>query len=463
MRVCVVGTGYVGLVSGACLADVGHHVTCVDVDPAKVEMINSGRAPIFEDGLDPILERTVGKRLFGTTSLADAFAQADVALICVGTPFDGKTIDLRYVTEAATQIGRLLRERDSWCVVAVKSTVVPGTTDGVVREALEAASGKKAGVDFGLGMNPEFLAEGVAVKDFMEPDRIVVGGVDERSIETLAGLYAPFPDTPIVRTNPRTAEAIKYASNSLLATLISFSNELARYCEAVGGVDVADVMPGVHLMKHLSYRDRDGKPAVVSAASFLWAGCGFGGSCFPKDVKALIAHASARGADTPLLDSVIRINESQPQRMVELATQRLGTLAGKRIAVLGLAFKPGTDDVRESPAIPIVRQLLAAGAEVVAHDPIALETGRRELQAKGVDIAAVRFESELPRALAGAAAVLLVTRWPQYAALPKLLAEAGGEPVLVDGRRQIARGAYRNYVGIGTSDQSGAPAVDRQP
>jgi UDPglucose 6-dehydrogenase len=452
MRVCVVGTGYVGLVSGACLAEVGHEVTCVDIDPSKVETINRGEAPIFEEGLDAILKRNSGQRLRATTSLAEAFAGADIALICVGTPFDGKRIDLSYVLEAARQLGRLLRERDDFCVIAVKSTVVPGTTDGPVREALEQASGKTAGVDFGLGMNPEFLAEGVAVRDFMEADRVVVGGIDERSVERLAALYAPFPTVPVVRTTPRTAEAIKYASNSLLATLISFSNEMARYCEAVGGVDVADVMPGVHRMKHLTWRNPEGRQQIVSAASFLWAGCGFGGSCFPKDVKALIAHAHAHGASTPLLDAVIGINESQPQRMVDAAARRLGSLRGRRMTVLGLAFKPGTDDVRESPAIPIIGRLLAEGAQVVAHDPIAIDTGRRELAARGVNAAAVRFEPELRAALAGADAVLLITRWPQYASVPALLGDMGEEPVLVDGRRQLSPRDYANYIGVGLAD-----------
>ncbi|HVL56181.1 MAG TPA: UDP-glucose/GDP-mannose dehydrogenase family protein [Burkholderiaceae bacterium] len=459
MRVCVVGTGYVGLVSGACLAEVGHQVTCVDIDPAKVDAINRGQPPIFEEGLEAILARNAGERLRATTSLADAFAGADVALICVGTPFDGQRIDLSYVLEAARQLGRLLRDRDDWCVIAVKSTVIPGTTDGPVREALEQASGKTAGVDFGLGMNPEFLAEGVAVRDFMEPDRIVVGGIDERSIERLAALYSAFPTVPLVRTTPRTAEAIKYASNALLATLISFSNELARYCEAVGGVDVADVMPGVHRMKHLTWRDAEGRQQIVSAASFLWAGCGFGGSCFPKDVKALIAEAHARGAATPLLDAVIRINESQPQRMVDMAARRLGSLRGRRVTVLGLAFKPGTDDVRESPAVPIIGRLLADGAQVVAHDPIAIDTGRRELAARGVDAAAVRFEPDLRAALAGADAVLLVTRWPQYANVPALLGGLGEAPVLIDGRRQLSPQSYSNYVGVGLADVADAQLV----
>jgi UDPglucose 6-dehydrogenase len=467
MKICVVGTGYVGLVSGACLADVGHEVVCVDVDPAKVARINRGEAPIHEDGLPEILKRTVGTRLSATTDLAAAFADADVGLICVGTPFDGRTIDLQYVTGAANQLGALLRDKRKYSVVAVKSTVVPGTTDTVVREALERASGKVAGRDFGLGMNPEFLAEGVAVRDFMEPDRIVVGGVDARSLDALAALYAPFPDVPVVRTTPRTAETIKYASNSLMATMISFSNELARYCEAVGEVDIADVLPGVHLMSHLTAADASGRRKPVGIASFLWAGCGFGGSCFPKDVKALIAHGQASGVPMPLLDAVIRINETQPTRMLAKARERVGPLSGRRVTVLGIAFKPGTDDVRESPAIPIVAALRAEGAQVVVHDPIALDTGRRELEAQRVRTDDIRFEADLERALDGAEVVLLVTRWPVYAGVPAVLAKLGIEPLVVDGRRMLARDSVARYEGVGLRDgsaaRSGARAAPRAP
>lgn len=455
MKICVVGTGYVGLVSGACLAHLGHEVACVDVDPAKVESINKGVSPIFEQGLDEILNRNVGTRLRATTSLRDAFLDADVALICVGTPFDGSRIDLQYVLNVATQLGELLRERSSYCVIAVKSTVIPGTTDGAVRERLELASGKRAGEDFGLGMNPEFLAEGVAVRDFMEPDRIVLGGIDERSVETLARLYERFESTPIVRTDPRTAETIKYASNALLATLISFSNELSRYCEAVGGVDVADVLPGVHLMKHLTYRSASGKPVAVSASSFLWSGCGFGGSCFPKDVKALLAHARQHGLDSPLLGAVMKVNETQPTRMIELLRHAVPKLEGLRVTVLGLAFKPGTDDVRESPALRIVADLVARGAAVTCHDPIAIENAKSALVERGVPLEAIRFERDLSAAVSDAEAVLLVTSWPQYQEVPVLLEEAVRRPLLVDGRRYLKRTTYPRYVGIGMSSAAG--------
>ena len=451
MKICVVGTGYVGLVSGTCLAEVGHEVVCVDLDAAKVERINRGDPPIHEDGLEALLKKNAGSRLTATTSLPQAMAGADVALICVGTPFDGKTIDLGYVRQVSRDIGAVLKNQPGYCVVTVKSTVVPGTTDTVVREELERASGKKAGVDFGLGMNPEFLAEGVAVKDFMYPDRIVVGGIDDRSTEVLAGMYAMFKDTPVVRTTTRTAEMIKYTSNAFMATMISFSNEIARICDGIGELDAAEVFKGLHLMKHLTRRDSDGQLRTASASSFLWAGCGFGGSCFPKDVKAIAAHAGHRGVATPMLDAVLETNRTQPDRMLAMLEDQVGDVSGKRVTVLGVAFKPGTDDVRESPALPIIAALVRKGAKVVAHDPIAIDTGRKGLADFGVDLGAVTLEPDLPAALAGTDAVMLVTSWPQYREVPALLGKGGRDVPLVDGRRLIDRGAVPRYSGIGLS------------
>src|SRR6185295_13146068 len=263
----------------------------------------------------------------------------------------------------------------------VKSTVVSGTTDDVVLPALVAASGKRAGADFGVGMNPEFLTEGVAVDDFMRPDRIVLGGMDERSVDVLERLYAPFSsDVPRFRTNNKTAEMIKYASNAVLATMISFSNEVGNLCAQLGNIDAADVMRGVHLARYFTTPLDDGAKRITAPiTTFLYAGCGFGGSCLPKDVKALVAHGASAGQPMPLLDTVVKINEQQPRRVVELLEKHFPSLAGVRISVLGLAFKPDTDDMRESPAIPIIRDLLALGAVVSAYDPVAAESAKKVL------------------------------------------------------------------------------------
>jgi UDPglucose 6-dehydrogenase/GDP-mannose 6-dehydrogenase len=442
MRISVVGTGYVGLVSGVCLAAKGHDVTCVDLSQQRVDQINAMIPPIHEDGLPELLSEVVGSgRLRATTDLRAAVLGTDLSLVAVGTPYVGDQIDLRYVRAVASQIGEVLREKAGYHVVVVKSTVVPGTTEEVVLPLLEEASGKRAGTDFGVGMNPEFLREGAAVRDFMEPDRIVLGGIDERSIAALAEVYAPFPGTEQVATTPRTAEMIKYTANSLLATLISFSNEIANLCSAVGGIDVVEVMRGVHLDHRLNPILADGSRANPVALTYLEAGCGFGGSCFPKDVKALIAHGRSHGHPPAILDAAIAVNEDQPARMVELLRRHLPDLDGRAVTVLGAAFKPNTDDVRESPALRVVEDLLAAGAAVTVHDPIALENFRPAFGDK------IAYESDLDAALAGAEAVLLVTSWPQYRDLPARLGP--DRAVVVDGRRIFAPSAFTRYEGIG--------------
>ena len=270
MKVSVIGTGYVGLVSGACLAERGHEVTCVDIDADKVDRINRAISPIHERGLSELLGANIGKRLRATTDLRSAIGDTDISLLAVGTPFDGQQIDLSYVKEVSRQIGVALRARSGYHVVTVKSTVVPGTTDEVVRPILERESGKVAGADFGVGMNPEFLREGEAIEDFMNPDRIVLGGLDDRTHATMQELYSPFAGVDVLRTSNKTAEMIKYASNSLLATLISFSNEIANLCTEMGGVDVVDVLRGVHLYRRVSPLLPGGKrvrPGITTPSS----------------------------------------------------------------------------------------------------------------------------------------------------------------------------------------------------
>ena len=446
MKVCIIGAGYVGLVSGACFAEVGHDVICVDVDRDKVDRINRGETPIHEEGLEALLRRHVGTRLRATQDLAPAVRASEMTFIAVGTPFDGKRIDLGYVRQAARDVGSALRGATGYHVVVVKSTVVPGTTDDVVRPALEEASGRSAGADFGVGMNPEFLTEGVAVSDFMEPDRIVIGGLDERTLDALARLYAPFKGVPVLRTNNKTAEMIKYTSNAVLATLISFSNEIGNLCARLGGADVAEVMKGVHLARYFTTPQKDGTRVAAPITSFLDAGCGFGGSCLPKDVKALVAHGEAAGQPMPLLDTVIQINLKQPQRIIEILERSFPTLRGLKVSLLGLAFKPDTDDMRESPAIPIAAELLARGAIVSAYDPVAREAAKRVMPADRI-----RFVDTLEQALGGADAAVLVTRWDEFNRIPDLLARMPGAPLIVDGRRMLDKRRIARYAGIGLS------------
>jgi len=444
MKVSVAGTGYVGLVSGVCLAEKGHQVTCIDIDAAKVEKINSGIPPIYEEGLEEMLRRNVGTRLTATTDLRQAVLDTDISLIAVGTPFDGSEIDLKYIKIVARQIGEVLKDKASFHTVVVKSTVVPGTTDDVVLPILEEASGKKAGVDFGVGMNPEFLKEGEAVQDFMFPDRIVYGGVNDKTIAVLEELYAVFEGVDQIATNCRTAEMIKYTANSLLATMISFSNEIANLCTAVGGIDVTEVTRGVHLDKRLTPILEDGTRIVPSFTTYIEAGCGFGGSCFPKDVKALIAYGKQRGSAMDILDSVIAVNEQQPARMITLLQKHFPDLKGVKVAVLGYAFKPGTDDIRESPALPVTQTLLDAGAVVKGYDPIAQHEAQ---QVFGEDT--VAFCPDLATAIDGVDAIVIITRWAEFQQIPAMIADQAHPPLVVDGRRMLAKTSVSRYEGIG--------------
>jgi UDPglucose 6-dehydrogenase/GDP-mannose 6-dehydrogenase len=438
MRVAIIGMGYVGLVTGVCLAEKGQTVTCVDLDEEKVGAVSSGRSPIHEEGLEELLARNLGERFEATSELTQAVGDAEVTMVAVGTPFDGTRIDLGAVRGAVRSVGEAIRGRDDFPVVVIKSTVVPGTTRDVVIPLLEETVGGEAGVEFGVGVNPEFLTEGQAVSDFMRPDRLVLGSDEERTAERLEELYSGFPDVPRVRTGMTAAETIKYASNALLATMISFSNEFADLCSAVGDVDVVDVMRGLHSSMYLTV---DGERAPIT--SFLEAGCGFGGSCLPKDVSALAAQGEALGLPMNVLRAVLDVNGRRAEEVLRILGGHLGSLEGRRVTVLGLAFKPDTDDVRESPAVSIVQRLLAEGAHVRAHDPVV-----RALPAE-IDAGAVELESDLETALTDADAAVLVTRWRQYDALPEVLSRLEQPPILVDGRRVVDPEQVERYDGIG--------------
>jgi UDPglucose 6-dehydrogenase len=439
VRISIVGTGYVGLVSGVCLAHVGHDVVGVDLDEAKVAAINAGDCPIHEEGLADLLAGVVGTRFRATSDLHAAVADTEVTILAVGTPFGEDRIDLGQIRSAAEQVGAALADVGRYHVVVVKSTVVPGTTEEVVGPALASASGRRIGGDIGLAMNPEFLREGVAVADFLDPDRIVIGGIDDRTLDVLAEVYAPFDDAPVLRVDPRTAEMVKYTANALLATLISFSNEIANLSAAVG-TDVEDVLDGVHLDRRLS-PIVDGVRTSPGILTYLRAGAGFGGSCFPKDVMALVAHGEHADVPMTILRSVLDVNERQPQVLVDRVRHHLDP-AGARIAVLGAAFKPGTDDVRSSAAFPVVAALATAGADVVVHDPVALGNFRAARDDDGVT-----YTDDLSAALDGVDVVVLTTAWPDYEALPQLL--DGRDVLVIDGRRMLDPDELPRYDGIG--------------
>lgn len=424
MPVAVVGTGYVGLVTAACLGAIGHSVVCVDSDHARVEAVARGEAPIHEDGLPELVREGVASgRLAATQDIEAGVAGARVVLLAVGTPTVDGRIDLSAVEAAARAIGHAIRGRTDFPVIAVKSTVVPGTTDTLVRRTLETASGGRVGESFGLAMNPEFLSQGSAVRDFLDADRIVIGEWDAASGDALAALYRPFP-APVLRMSLRDAEMVKYAANSLQALLISYANQIAALCEATPGTDHARVMAAVHLDRML-----DGpEGGRAGATRFLKGGIGFGGSCFPKDLSALAAFAHRQGVPAPLIEAVSQVNAIRPAQAINRLAGELGGLFERRIAVLGLSFKPGTDDLRESPALKLITRLEARGAEVAAHDPLAAARKR----ARALDLPVV---DSVEDALAGADAAIIATDWPEYRALDWAgLASRMRTPVVLDGR-----------------------------
>ncbi len=362
MIVAIIGAGYVGLVTGACLASRGNDVFLVDIDAQKVAVINQSQPPLHEEGLEPLLQSSVGKNLKATVDVNEAVTGADVVFICVQTHCqDNGSIDLTHIEQAIIGVGESLKNRQGHPLVVIKSTVVPGTTEQVLLPALEKNSDKKAGEDFGITVNPEFLREGRAIEDFLNPDRIVIGELDKDGGDVLCQLYRDF-NAPVLKVDLKTAEMIKYASNVFLATKISFINEIGNICKKLG-IDTYRVVQGMSLDPRIS-------------PQFLNAGVGFGGSCLPKDTKALITAAQALGYQPSLLQSVIKVNDGQPLRLVELAAGREGELSQRKVAVLGLAFKPGTDDMRDSPSIKIVNELLRRGALVTAFDPVAMDNAR---------------------------------------------------------------------------------------
>jgi len=425
MNICIIGAGYVGVTTAACLAELGHNVCCIDIDEEKVKKTNAGIPPVQEKGLKELFQKHVGKRLRATSDYA-SITDAKVSFICVGTPSapDGE-IDLSLIKAASKSVGISLRNSEKYHVIAVKSTVVPETTQNVIIPIIEKHFQKKAGVDFGVVVNPEFLREGEAVHDFMNPDRIVIGELDERSGEVVAQLYERF-DAPLIRTDLKTAEMIKYASNAFLATKISFSNEIGNMCKILG-IDVYDVMRAVGLDFRIS-------------PHFLRAGVGFGGSCFPKDVKALIHKAEELGYQPKLLKSVMEVNDGQPERMVHLLEQKLGSLSGRKIAVLGLAFKNDTDDIRESRAIPVIKMLLEKKTKVSAYDPLANEN----MHAIFPDI---EYCHSAKDALRNADACLVMTDWDEFKKLDDEF-KVMKRRIVIDGRKVITPRKDIDYEGL---------------
>ena len=445
MKVTVIGTGYVGLVTGACLAEMGNHVLCLDVDARKIEILNNGGIPIHEPGLQEVVQRNAAAgRLEFTTDIAHAVAHGTLQFIAVGTPPDEDgSADLQYVTAAARNIGRLMTD---YKVVIDKSTVPVGTADKVKAAITEELAARGLDLEFAVASNPEFLKEGAAVNDFMRPDRVVLGVDDERAVLLLRALYSPFTRNRerLLVMDVRSAEFTKYAANAMLATRISFMNELSRLAERLGA-DIELVRVGI-----------GSDPRI--GTSFLYAGAGYGGSCFPKDVKALVRTSAETGLPATLLNAVEQVNDEQKLVLVEKLTKRYGeNLSGKTFAVWGLAFKPNTDDMREAPSRVIIAELLRRGATLKAYDPVAIDEARRVMvDAEGQTFAGLSFADSATDALEGANGLVIVTEWKEFRSPDfEHLAATLKDKIVFDGRNlyepALVRAAGLEYHSIGRS------------
>jgi len=418
-NITIIGTGYVGAVTGTCLAELGNRIIFVGRNREKLDLLDSGKTPIYEPGLEELLT-TNKERIKTTTDLSDAISKTDITFICVGTPSkeDG-SIDLQQINDVSVTIGKSLATSEKHHTIIVKSTVLPGTTEKCVIPILERESGKKAFIDFGIASNPEFLKEGSAVDDFFHTDRVVIGVNEKKTENVLKDLYSPLK-APIFSTNIRTSEMIKYASNAFLATKISFANEIGNLCKLIG-IDSYEVFQGVGLDSRIN-------------PSFFRTGIGFGGSCFPKDVRALIAHSQNLGVEPKIMTAVMGTNDTQPGKMIDLLKRHMD-IAGKTIGILGLAFKPDSDDVRESRAIPVINMLLQEGVKIKAFDPVAMDNFRPI-------IPGITYAQNAEDVLSSDA-VLILTEWKDFENL-----DYNGK-VVIDGRRiKKARREAEVYEGV---------------
>ncbi|MHA1668218.1 MAG: UDP-glucose dehydrogenase family protein [Candidatus Heimdallarchaeaceae archaeon] len=428
-RVSVVGTGFVGLVTAVCLGDRGIKTICSTRDENKAELISQGIPPFFENGLEELLKRAIESgNLVCTTNREEAVVKSDITFIIVGTPFNhiDKTINLDYMKQAGVDIGKALAKKDEYHLVVVRSTVVPGTSRNMVGKELEDYSGKKLGEQIGLVMQPEFLAEGRSIEDTFWPDRIVIGEYDKRSGDTLKKLYEEFykehigEKCPIIRMNIESAELVKYGNNCFLATKISFINELAKIAELVPGVDIGSVAKAIGLDYRINPR-------------FLGAGLGWGGSCFPKDTNAIMAFAREKGVEPLLIQAVHDVNDLAALHALELAKELLDNLEGKTITLLGLAFKPGTDDMRYAPSRRIAQEAIKLGCTVKGYDPVAKESARIAFEQDNTEIL---LTETLEEALQGSDCAIICTEWEDFKKIkPDFFKNLMQTPCVVDGRR----------------------------
>ncbi len=421
-KISVIGLGYVGLCTTVCFAVKGYKVISSDKETTKVELIGRGTSPFYEPGLETLLKEAIQDGNLKVVSRTEgAVLGSDISFIAVGTPIlRNGNVDLKFVRSSTKEIGKALRKKDGFHLVVVKSTVTPGSTEKVIKPLLEKYSRKRVGVNFGLAVNPEFLREGSAIHDFLHPNRIVIGEFDEHSGKTLEMLYREFygDKIPILRTNPATVEMVKYASNAFLAAKISFINELANICERLPQkVDIVEVARAIGMDPRIGQE-------------FLNAGVGWGGSCFPKDTKALVAFSRKIGYRPRILEDVIRVNLEQARRVIDVIKEEMGALNGKKIAILGLSFKPNTEDVRGAASIRVINHLIQEGAQVYAYDPAAIDNAKKVLGTK------IKYSSTISECLDKADGCILVTEWEEFKKIsPEDFTRLMRKPFLFDGRR----------------------------
>ncbi len=420
MKVGIVGLGYVGLTTGLVIASKGHEVIGIDIDDKKVKMLNAGRIPFYEPGLEELLRKALDSKLFIATTNYDAIRDAEIIFISVGTPSrDDGSIDLSFIESSSTMIGKALKGSSDYHLIVVKSTVTPGTTRNIVGRIIAKVSGKKLGDELGLCMNPEFLREGSALYDTLNPDKVIIGELDEKSGEKLYEFWYEFyrDDTEYLRTTLENAELIKYAINSFLATKISYINMLANICEKIPNCDIGVIARGMGLDKRIN-------PA------FFGAGLGFGGSCFPKDLRALIAFSKQSiNYDPLILEATLKINEKQALHAIEIMKRELNDLHGREITILGLSYKPNTDDIREAVSIRIINELLRLGAKIRVYDPKAMKNIKR------IYGDSLIYHNSAYDALDKSEAVIIVTEWNEFRKLKPKDFLRMKKPVVIDGRR----------------------------
>lgn len=436
MEISIIGLGYVGLITGICLAEVGHSVIGVDLNKDIVSSITAGHAHFYEDGLNALLNKHLATGNFKVTTDTHIAVQKTAAtIIAVNTPFTQQTPNLTYLKTATTEVATALRSKSSTHTVIIKSTVVPKTCLTVVQPILTSQSKRVIGESLGFGMNPEFLREGSAVNDFMNPDRIIIGTNDKIAKATMTDIYKPFGRNKILTTSITNAEMMKYTSNAFFALQISFSNEISALCSLTEDADVATVMNSLHLDKRLSSQDPN---QPIGLINYLRAGCGFGGSCFPKDLKSIIHFAKENNSRAPLLEAALDINEQQINKVIHIIKSQLADLKDRSIGILGLAFKPGTDDIRESPAVNLAHRLINAQSKVYCYDPLVKAAPNGTILLKNISDVILSVEI-----------IIICTNWEEFKNLPHLLIKMKKQslPVL-DSRQLLTKNKHLNILSI---------------